>query len=362
MHEHDFAGEPLGLAEIVGGHYHLDAARGDLADHVLDRLGRGGIEARGRLIEQEDLRFLGERACERKPLLLAAGELARWPALEPGQTDERAELEGTGSAPRARHAGGGERIADVAGGAAAQHSRPLEHHGAMRGRRLLPAAPGHTPACGQDQPHDEPQQRGLAGAVRADQHGGRSGHKRKRDALEDRHAAGGEAHVFEHYRQIGDGRAHGHPANRSPARRKPQAVALTTTTMAISTRPSPMASGRSPFEVSSAIAVVMVRVKPSMLPPTMSTAPTSAAARPKPASSAVTRLKRASKISVATRPAGPRRIAVSSSRYSAHKSSIVWRVSAATMGATRIICATTMACGVNNSPHDPRGPERDSAR
>src|SRR5262249_45294251 len=317
---------------------------------------------RGRLGEQENLRFLGEGACERKPLLLAAGELARWPALEPGKTDERAEFEGVGSAPRARHAGGGERIADIARGAAAQHRRPLEHDGAMRGRRLLPAAPGHTPARGRDQPHDEPQQRGLARAIRTDQHGGRSGNKHKRDAVEDGHAAGGEAHVFEHDRQIGDGRAHGHPANRSPARRKPQAAALTTTTTALSTRPSPMASGRSPFETSSAIAVVMVRVKPSMLPPTMSTAPTSAAARPKPASKAATRLKRASKISAAPRPAGPIRIAVSSSRYSVHKSSMVWRVSAATMGATRIICAMTMACGVNNSPHDPSGPERDSAR
>jgi len=86
-------------------------ARGDLADHVLDRLGRGWIEARGWLIEQEDLRFLGERACERKPLLLAAGELARRPAFQPAKTDERAELEGVGRAPRARHTGGGERIA-----------------------------------------------------------------------------------------------------------------------------------------------------------------------------------------------------------------------------------------------------------
>ena len=39
--------------------------------------------------------------------------------------------------------------------------------------------------------------------------------------------------------------------------------------------------------VSSAMAVVITRVTPSMLPPTMITAPTSAAARPKPASSTV---------------------------------------------------------------------------
>jgi len=39
--------------------------------------------------------------------------------------------------------------------------------------------------------------------------------------------------------------------------------------------------------VSSAIVVVITRVTPSMLPPTMITAPTSAIARPNPASSTV---------------------------------------------------------------------------
>ena len=55
-----------------------------------------------------------------------------------------------------------------------------------------------------------------------------------------------------------------------------------------------MASGRSPFDVSSAIVVVMVRVNPSIFPPTIINDPTSAAARQKPASNIVTRLKRAS--------------------------------------------------------------------
>ena len=70
----------------------------------------------------------------------------------------------------------------------------------------------------------------------------------------------------------------------------------------MSTSPSPIASGRSPFEVSSAIAVVIVRVKPSMLPPTIITVPTSAAARPKPASNVVTSEKRASQINVVDAP------------------------------------------------------------
>src|SRR6266853_1802484 len=42
----------------------------------------------------------------------------------------------------------------------------------------------------------------------------------------------------------------------------------------------PSASGRSPLLVSSAIVVVITRVTPSMFPPTIMTAPTSAAARP----------------------------------------------------------------------------------
>ncbi len=41
---------------------------------------------------------------------------------------------------------------------------------------------------------------------------------------------------------------------------------------------------------------------------------------------------------------------------------MVCRVSAAMIGATRMVCAITMACGVNSRPHDPSGPERDSAR
>ena len=51
--------------------------------------------------------------------------------------------------------------------------------------------------------------------------------------------------------------------------------------------PSASASGRSPLLVSSAMAVVITRVKPSMLPPTIITAPTSEMARPNDASSTV---------------------------------------------------------------------------
>src|SRR5262245_42287287 len=267
-------------------------------------------------------------ARERQPLLLAAGKLSCRPAAEAAEADQGAELIQAPVARSARHAGGRERVADVAGGAAAKHHRALKHDGASRGRHLLASAPAHPPARGRDQAHGQTQQRSLAGAVWADDDRGRSSRKLERDALQERHVAGDGADILEHDRQIGDGGAHGHPAYRSPARRRPQADALTATTIAINTVLSPIASGRSPFDVSSAIAVVMVRVKSSILPPTMITAPTSAAARPKPASSAVTRLKRPSQIRVAMRPSGPTFIAASSSWYSLAKSSMVCRVSA----------------------------------
>ena len=53
--------------------------------------------------------------------------------------------------------------------------------------------------------------------------------------------------------------------------------------------PSASARAMFPFEVSSAMVVVIVRVTWSILPPTIITAPTSAMARPKPASTAVIR-------------------------------------------------------------------------
>ena len=71
---------------------------------------------------------------------------------------------------------------------------------------------------------------------------------------------------------------------------------------------------------------------------------------------------KASQISVTMRRAGPTFIAASSSRYSAQRSSTVCRVSAAMIGVTSTVCATTIACGVNSRPSGPSGPDRDSRR
>src|SRR5262249_29332769 len=45
VEQDDVAGQTPRLAEVVGRHDHLDAARGDGANDVFDRLGGGGVEA-----------------------------------------------------------------------------------------------------------------------------------------------------------------------------------------------------------------------------------------------------------------------------------------------------------------------------
>src|SRR5260221_2933349 len=363
MQHDDLARQPPRLAEIMRRHHHLDAALDDGADHVLERLGRGGIETRRRLVEKQHGGIARQRAGEGKALLLAAGEAPRRTSAEPIQPDQAEQRRKPCVVLAAWNGGGPDRIADIAGSAAPEHGRTLEHDGAPLRHADALAAAGDAAARRGEKPHRGGQQGGLARRVRSDENRRRALRQRQGDAIEHRHRTGDEADLLEFDRQIGQRSVHAdHPASFSPARRAIQAKALTATTIIISTLPSPMARARLPFEVSSAIAVVMVRVKPSILPPTMMTAPTSAAARPKPASSVVTRLKRASQTSVATRPTAPPFVTASSPRYTPHTSPCVCRVSAAMIGATSTVCAMIIARGVKRSSQAPSGPERDSAR
>ena len=91
-----------------------------------------------------------------------------------------------------------------------------------------------------------------------------------------------------------------------PARAK--ARLLMAMLMEMRTMPSASASARLPLLVSSTMVVVMVRVTPAMLPPTMMMAPTSEMARPNPASSAVSTGRRpiSSNCGMALRRVAPR--------------------------------------------------------
>src|SRR5688500_17704802 len=142
----------------------------------------------------------------------------------------------------------------------------------------------------------EAHQHAFAGTVGAEDDGARSGLDLQGERLDD--VAEGDR--FEPQRKD-------HPYLRCAASLTRCAAAFSASTTAISTTPRPRARGRSPLEVSSAMVVVMTRVTPSMLLPTIITAPTSALARPRPASTAVSSEKRISQstVSAARSPSTP---------------------------------------------------------
>ena len=84
----DVAGKPARLAEIMGRHHDLDAAAADSADDVFDRLGGDGIEARGRLVEEQHGRIARQRPRQRQPLLLAAGQPSRGAVGQMAEADQ----------------------------------------------------------------------------------------------------------------------------------------------------------------------------------------------------------------------------------------------------------------------------------
>ena len=78
----------LGLVHVVGGDEHGDAAVGQAPDQLPERAPRDRVDARGRLVEEHELRRVHERAGERQALALAAGQLAGQRVLAPDQVRE----------------------------------------------------------------------------------------------------------------------------------------------------------------------------------------------------------------------------------------------------------------------------------
>ncbi len=172
VQEHDVVGEAPGLAEIVRDHDDLGAARGGGEDELLDGEDGGRVEARRRLVEEQDLGLDGEGARQRQALLLAARHHAGRRAgeiVEPRQL-ERAAHERRPLVPR--HAVDLQRVGDVGGGGAAQQHRPLEDHGLAPANLAVGGAAGEGDAAGRraDQPVQDAHEQALAGAVRPHDH------------------------------------------------------------------------------------------------------------------------------------------------------------------------------------------------
>ena len=74
VHEHDLVADLAGEADLVGDDDHRHPLGGELAHHVEDLLDQLGVERAGDLVEQHHVRVHRQRAGDRDPLLLAAGE------------------------------------------------------------------------------------------------------------------------------------------------------------------------------------------------------------------------------------------------------------------------------------------------
>ena len=73
-HHRDAVGELLRLVEVVRRQQHRLAERAQRADHLPRRAPRGRVEARRRLVEEDEIGVADERDAEVEPALLAAGE------------------------------------------------------------------------------------------------------------------------------------------------------------------------------------------------------------------------------------------------------------------------------------------------
>ena len=219
-------------------------------------------------------------ARQREALLLAAGQHARRCAARARRGPTRAQrLRARCSRARARRTPREPRArAHVGQRREAQHARPLEHHrlarGARRGRATRCA-----PAVGASRPCSSAQQHALAGAVGADDRDARARRRSRRSTPSMQRVRRAEAHGrrrCEHRqrRSAASRSRHGGAARPPCAARSAARVQREHERRAARCR-APSASGRSPLLVSSAIAVVITRVTPSMLPPTIITAPTS---------------------------------------------------------------------------------------
>ncbi|KAG1249133.1 hypothetical protein G6F68_013501 [Rhizopus microsporus] len=173
------------------GHDHQrGAGAGQFLDHAEHFGHQFRVQRRGRLVEQQHFRLQGQRAGNRHALLLAARQLAREGIGLVGQAHPRQQRARLLLGLRARHAAHGDgRLDDVLQrGQVREQVEALEHHAHLGAatadlalRQLVQgvtvtavadqlAADGHVAAVGAFQVVDQPQQRGLAGAGRANQH------------------------------------------------------------------------------------------------------------------------------------------------------------------------------------------------
>ncbi len=200
VQEHHVVGQAAGLSGVVGDEDDAGAAAPRRGDDVLDREHRGGVEAGGRLVEEQHLGVGGQRAGQRQALLLAAREQAGGLVGLVGEADAVEERVRR----RARVlAAGLQHEVEVGGDRAAQQDRLLEHQrlpSAWRGRRRCRPSRSR-PALGRHEAVEQLQQQALARAVRPHDHGAAAGIEREVEPVEQRRLAAPEGQAADFQRQ-----------------------------------------------------------------------------------------------------------------------------------------------------------------
>ncbi len=168
--DHDPVGGLLGLAEVVGGHEHGHPVGREVAHHLADQLAPRHVDARGRLVEERDLRPTDEREGEGEALLFTPGELAPHRGAALCEPDAGQQFVRVG---RLREEGGVEaqdldRTDARVDAAFLQHDADRRGEGVVVGVRVEPRD-AHGAGRGPPEALEGLHGRGLAGAVGAEQ-------------------------------------------------------------------------------------------------------------------------------------------------------------------------------------------------
>ena len=161
-----------------------------------------GVERAEGLVEQQHLRFVGQRARHRDALLLAAGELRRQAVVHAIERHQPQQLRAPLAPLRRPHAPDAQRELDVlAHRHVAEERVVLEHetNAALAGVHEGDVAPVQRDAAVIDagQAGNSAQQRALAAAARPEQHEELAARDLERDVVDDGHAAVAFRDLFE---------------------------------------------------------------------------------------------------------------------------------------------------------------------
>ena len=204
--DHDVLADLLDKVELVRAEHDADARRGALAQDLGHRLDAERVEARERLVEDEQLRVVDQRRRELDPLLVAVGQVLelRLRAVgepEPLEPDGRARprvaaatARGAGrSTPAARRRASAGR---------ARAARACTRTAAACPRRRASRPSDTSPASGTREPEDAAHRRRLAGAVGPEEAEQPATARRQRRTVERRDAPVvlGQAPDLEHRR------------------------------------------------------------------------------------------------------------------------------------------------------------------